>query len=77
MFSGGESREAITMPDHDALDFEEALKEFVLIAFANGEDIEGEFELESIPDSIPDWEVDIRKVDKSGEEMEFEVHVEN
>ena len=45
----------------DRSELEEALRTLVLRAYADGESIEGEWTVESIPDEIPDWEITISR----------------
>ena len=43
-------------------DFKSALRNLVLEAFASGETVDGVWELESVPDEIPDWQITIERV---------------
>ena len=48
-----------TMEDED---FKSALRNLVLEAFASGETVDGTWELDSVPDEIPDWEITIERL---------------
>lgn len=51
-------------------DLHRELRTLILEAFANGEDIEGLWEISSVPDEIPDWDVSIQRTsDQLGDEI--------
>jgi len=47
----------------DDTTFEEELEELVLRSFGEGKDVEGVWDLEYVPDEIPDWTVTIDRKD--------------
>ncbi|MFC7044518.1 hypothetical protein ACFQH6_03035 [Halobacteriaceae archaeon GCM10025711] len=50
------------MEPESGTDFETALRNFILAAYAEGEDVEGTFTLDSDPDDIPTWKVEIHEI---------------
>jgi hypothetical protein len=49
--------------DTDDPTFEEELEELVLRSFGEGKDVEGVWDLEYVPEEIPDWTVTIDRKD--------------
>jgi hypothetical protein len=52
-----------TPPQTSISDFESRLTDLLLTAFADGAEIEGYWRIETAPNSVPDWSVEITRHD--------------
>lgn len=53
----------MTFHTSDPSEFEIILRRVILEAFASGETVEGTWNIESVPDEIPNWSVEITRFD--------------